>query len=132
MFSVAVCMVALDMILRLVMIEQKTASKWLQQDDAHETERLLRRSNDGGSDHHQVSRNNVGGTTAEHGPVDEPNHDNGAPKSSKGEGSMSGVIRMMFSGSLLAVLGAALINAAIGASFDTARSVPFVYNLNAS
>ena len=130
-FSVAVGMIPLDIIFRLVMIEQKAASKWLQDNDS-ETEKLLRRSSDGGSDHYKFSRYHVDETTTEHGPVHEPNHDNREAISIRRPGSMSGIIRLMFSGSLLAVLGATLIDSSIGASFDTVRSVATVHSSNAS
>lgn len=123
-FSVAIGLILLDIILRLGMIEQKTASKWLRQHHAGETEALIRDSIENDRGHYEsTTRDCPDEATVEHGPVQERGQLNGKATSA---GSLPGMIRLMFSGSLLVVLGAAVVNAAVGASFDTVRLLRFM------
>lgn len=102
----AIGLVVLDIILRMGMIEQKTASKWLQKHPQDETEGLL------GSAESRIQDHDARGRPDEHA----PESDDGEPPSSGQAGS---IFRLLFSVNLLAVLLGGLVNAALGASFDT-------------
>lgn len=105
----AVGLVVLDVILRMGRIEQKTASKWLQKHQQDETEGLL------GSAESRIQDHDARGCADEHA----PESDDGEPASSGQAGALSGIFRLLFSVNLLAVLLAGLVNAALGASFNT-------------
>lgn len=116
---VALGLIVLDIILRLVMIEPKTASKWLSKHHDRETEGLTRGSSENSHSHYEsVTRDCPDETTVESGPIQEQVNENGEPGPRKA-GEFPGIIRLLFSGSLLVVLGAGAVNASIGTAFDT-------------
>lgn len=119
-------MILLDIILRLVMIEPKAASEWLSTHPDRETEGLIRGSDENGHGYYDaVGRDCPDETIVESCATREPVNENDEPESRK-IGEFPGIIRLLFSGSLLVVLGAAVVNASIGTAFDTVCFLRFM------
>lgn len=115
-FAMAIGLLVLDIILRMGMIEQKTASKWLQNHREGETEGLLRASADDSCSQQEVARDRP-----DRAPTEQASeaHSDGEPTSNERTGSVPGIVRLLLSGNMLAVLLAALVHSSFGASFDT-------------
>lgn len=111
---IAIALIALDIVLRLVMIEQKTAAKWGYTPDADETEGLL-----GNGEPH------CGALREERNPPlsDDGSTDGGESGSVSSTGrrtsSMPAIVRLLCSGNMLVALAATVVDAIIWASFDT-------------
>ncbi|KAI9369318.1 major facilitator superfamily domain-containing protein [Aspergillus egyptiacus] len=114
-FETAIGLIVLDIALRLVMIEKKTAAKWISSAaTAEETERLIDPAAES-----QSGYENGNGTL----------HRNGSCSSNEGEGdaeptirskrsAIPGIVHLLGSFSLLIVLVATFVEAAIYSSFD--------------
>ncbi|KKK19139.1 hypothetical protein P175DRAFT_0520762 [Aspergillus ochraceoroseus IBT 24754] len=108
-FVVAMALIVLDIILRLVMVEHKTASKWVQTPTVEE-EGLLGRMEDQERAYEAASTNTSKPT---------PHEDTAEPLFSKGSTRIPGIIRLLCSGRLLVVLQATVVEAIAYSSFDT-------------
>jgi hypothetical protein len=117
-FVVAIGLIVLDVVLRMGMIEKKTASQWLQKHPDGETEGLLSGSSDDSRSQHEVARDSSDQAAAERD--SEPESD-GEPTPSGRPGSVPGIARLLLSGNLLAVLMGALVNSTVTSSYDTVR-----------
>lgn len=113
-FAMAVGLIVLDILLRLVMIEKKTASEWLEREPDHETEGLL--SSQAGDSVSHCDAADPRPTPVEDDTAQEPDHP--GEHTSGGRAGLPGLVRIMFSGSMLVVLLASLVNAMVGSSFD--------------
>lgn len=117
-FVIAIAMIVLDIVLRLFMIEQRTAAQWLQPVSCSETENLLGRTTScdvgygatSGQDQHAETP--VATCTAS----TEGNLESG---SSRRTSSVPAIVRLLCSGTMLVALGATIVDAMIWASFDT-------------
>lgn len=107
-------MIVLDVVLRMGMIEKKTASKWLQKYPDGETEGLLSGSSDDGRSQREAARNSSDQAATER---DSEPENEGEPMSS----GRPGIVRLLLSGNLLAVLMGALVNSTVTSSYDTVR-----------
>lgn len=119
-FAIAVALVVLDILLRLVMIEQKNASKWIQPQIATETEGLLS-SPDVADNIHQATKqicSDDGSVNLRHS-VCWPNEISGELVSSGRSSSVPPILRLMCSSSMLLFLGATMVDAILWSSFDT-------------
>ncbi|KAL4787942.1 major facilitator superfamily domain-containing protein [Aspergillus varians] len=113
-FGIAIALIAVDIVLRLVMIERKTAAKWIDVQSVAaeaETERLI----------DPAARNGASYETIETGhnspkPNGKPTAEDG-PNPSRG--SMPAIVRLMCSVTLLVVLEATLVEAMTYSSFDS-------------
>ncbi|KAL2862719.1 MFS transporter [Aspergillus lucknowensis] len=121
-FSIAIALIALDIALRLVMIERKSASKWIedQRTAPPETERLIRPAAQGSSPYETAANPEE--------PERETTQSNGKPAvddcftehaHNKKKRPVPGIVRLMCSGALLVILAAAVVQAIAYASFDT-------------
>lgn len=117
-FAMAIGLVVLDIILRMGMIEQKTASKWLPKYEEGETEGLLSASTEDNRSQHEVARDRQDSGSTEQAP--EADNDS-KPASSERTGSVPSIVRLLLSGNLLSVLLAALAHSTTGSSFNTVR-----------
>ncbi|PYI02767.1 MFS amine transporter [Aspergillus sclerotiicarbonarius CBS 121057] len=110
-FVLAIGLIVLDISLRLVMIERKSASKWIESDEGGEAEGLLSgAAGEHGTGYAAITENDGAGQTS--APV-------GEPLSSGRTTSMPGIVRLMCSGELLVVLMATVVDAIIWSAFDT-------------
>ena len=114
----AIGLIVLDIILRMGMIEQKTASKWLQRHREGDTEGLLNASAEDSRSQQEIARDRSDRAPTEQ--ASEADND-GEPASSARTGSVPGMVRLLLSGNLLAVLLAALVNSTFSSSFNTVR-----------
>ncbi|KAL4889497.1 MFS amine transporter [Aspergillus ambiguus] len=112
-FVIAIAIIVLDIVLRLFMIEQRTAAKWLQpvSESDSETDGLL-----GGTSSQDVGYGAAGGQDEA---VPTCSAGNGEPDSDGRASSVPAIVRLMCSGTVLVSLGGALVAAMIWASFDT-------------
>ncbi|KAL2837843.1 major facilitator superfamily domain-containing protein [Aspergillus pseudoustus] len=120
-FSLAIALIALDITLRLFMIEKKNALEWIpdQSASSEETERLIAPPAQGSFS---------SGAGVKSGDTDaHASQPNGKPAeddvtvafSGKKKNSVPGILRLMCSGALLVVLAATVIQAVAYASFDS-------------
>ncbi|PWY90269.1 MFS amine transporter [Aspergillus sclerotioniger CBS 115572] len=108
-FVLAIGLIVLDISLRLVMVERKSASKWIQSDEGGETEGLLSgATEERGVGYAAIPDDGAGQTSVP-----------GEPLSSGKATSVPGIIRLMCSGKLLVVLMATVVDAIIWSAFDT-------------
>ncbi|KAE8373183.1 major facilitator superfamily domain-containing protein [Aspergillus bertholletiae] len=118
-FAIAVGLIILDILLRLVMIEQKTALKWTQPPIANETESLLGSVGDTGNGVYEATRQDYSEVVAN------PRHSvcwpevSGEPNSSGKTSNIPPIVRLMCSSSMLLFLGATVVDAILWSSFDT-------------
>lgn len=117
-FVIAIALIALDIVLRLVMIEQKTAAKWVYARNADETEGLLGH----GETHYGALEEEQNDPLS-----DDESTDGGESGSVSSAGrrtsSMPAIVRLLCSGNMLIALAATLVDAMIWASFDTVCSL---------
>ncbi|KAL3467810.1 major facilitator superfamily domain-containing protein [Aspergillus heterothallicus] len=115
-FSMAIALIILDIVLRLIMIERKNALKWVQDQPIcdGETERLLNQAV-------QKVVAKSGEPDANASEANSKQADDGltVPSSGKKKNSVPGIVRLMCSGALLVVLAATVLQAVAYASFDT-------------
>lgn len=113
----AIALVILDIVLRLFMVEQKTALKWIQP-SVNETESLLDAASGNGGIQYGSERS----VSSELSPEDcsrllEENI--GEPVSSGRMSSMPVMVRLVCSRRVLVALGATVVEAMMYSSFDT-------------
>ncbi|PYH41613.1 MFS transporter [Aspergillus saccharolyticus JOP 1030-1] len=119
-FLLAIALIAVDIVLRLVMIEQKTAVKWLPSTAAAEEESrgLL-----GESTGYGALIEHDGSTSSLAPPGDmllESSAEDGSEPDSCGKASsVPGIVRLICSGKLMVVLVATVVDAILYSSFDT-------------
>lgn len=129
-FSLAIGLVVLDILLRLGMIEQKTAAKWMKPDVTvdGETDDLLNNGSaaadnclDYGSTVQGQSEQTPEHCQAQSAvPTSDPDgHDKGESMSSGKSSTVPGFIRMMLSVDLMVVFGATVTDGILYSSFDT-------------
>ncbi|KAL2829217.1 major facilitator superfamily domain-containing protein [Aspergillus cavernicola] len=111
-FGMAIGLIGLDIVLRLVMIERKSALKWMEeaQSVSEETERLI----------HPVAQSQSGRDTV---------HPDGKPPATaddpaegtfnRRKASVPGFVRLLCSSELLIILAATVVHAIAYSSFDT-------------
>lgn len=117
MFAMAMALIVVDIVLRLVMIERKSAAKWIDVQSGAaeaetETERLIAPTTENGSSYEEVETGHISpqqsnGKAAE----------DGQPNPSRR--SMPGIMRLMGSLTILVVLQATLVEAMTYSSFDS-------------
>lgn len=111
-FAVALALVGIDILLRLMMIEQRSARKWIQPQLVAETDALI----EAGSQYE---------SSGDDAPSPSASCDAVLPES-QGEpvgvkpSPLPGMVRLMCSGNLLLVFAAIVVNASFYASFDSA------------
>lgn len=117
-FAMAIGLIVLDLILRMGMIERKTASKWLQTHGESETEGLLSASAGDSRSQQEVTRD-----SPDRAPIEQASeaYNDEEPASSDRAGSVPGMVRLLLSGNLLAVLLGGLAHSTFGSSFDAVR-----------
>ncbi|KAE8146383.1 major facilitator superfamily domain-containing protein [Aspergillus avenaceus] len=120
-FAIAIGLVALDIILRLFMIEQKTALKWTQPEAEDETAGLF----DGSNQNHITAYQTTEQVSSDNVSIDQ-RHSVSCPDEIPGEAASSGktsrvppILRLMYSPSVLLVVGATVVDAILWSSFDT-------------
>ncbi|KAB8260678.1 major facilitator superfamily domain-containing protein [Aspergillus pseudonomiae] len=119
-FTIAVGLVVLDILLRLFMIEQKTALKWTQPQIANETESLLSSADETGNGVYQATRQDRSDQISAN-----PCHSvcwpevSGEPISSGRTSTLPPIVRLMCSSSVLLFFGATIVDAILWSSFDT-------------
>lgn len=118
MFTLAILLIVLDIFLRLVMIERKTAAKWIpMESDGDETEGLMSGAvGQGASQYGYLGEASTGQEVFAIQP-----HDEIEPVASGRASVLPGMVRLMCSGHLLIVLGATVVDASLYSSFDTVR-----------
>lgn len=114
-FIVAIVLIVLDILLRLVMIERKTASKWIQIQPEDGTEGLM---SDALSQIDTQYESFGGESPTVQGDSIQP-YEDGEPVASGRASLLPGMVRLMCSGNLLLVLGATVVDASLYSSFDT-------------
>ncbi|KAL4983875.1 major facilitator superfamily domain-containing protein [Aspergillus falconensis] len=125
-FSIAIALIILDIILRLAMIDRKTAQRWISAEAGadEETERLLgSQAMPGSSWHSEVARNSNAhpGHDGAH-PAGEPAANIAQPKgpiSQSQKKVVPGIVRLVCSGTLLVDLQATVVEAIVYSAFDT-------------
>lgn len=109
----------MDILLRLVMIEQKTALTWTQPQIANETEGLLSSASETGNGVYQGTREECSEISVH------PRHSvcwpevSGELDASGRTSSMPPIVRLMCSSSVLLFCGATVVDAILWSSFDT-------------
>ncbi|OJJ97145.1 hypothetical protein ASPACDRAFT_80634 [Aspergillus aculeatus ATCC 16872] len=115
-FLLAIALIVVDISLRLVMIEQKTAAKWLPS-KTEESSGLLGKSTGYGALSEQDSASSL--CPPDDVLVEPPVEDGSEPDSSGKETSVPGIVRLICSGKLMLVLMATVVDAILYSSFDT-------------
>ncbi|KAL4878840.1 major facilitator superfamily domain-containing protein [Aspergillus karnatakaensis] len=134
-FALAIGLIVLDIVLRLVMIERKNAVRWIGDEqymddggdgDGQETERLIDpdQQDQGDSLYASVAKLTESESESGHDTQQQPNRmpaDNLEPitNNAKKKRTMPGMVRLLFSGTLLVILIATLVQAMAYSSFDT-------------
>ncbi|KAF7588597.1 hypothetical protein BBP40_005482 [Aspergillus hancockii] len=118
-FAIAISLVALDILLRLIMIEQKTASKWIQPPTAGETESLLSSSSgDDNATYEAIGQKYPEVSINFRHSVCWPDEDAELVVSGK-TSSIPPILRLACSRSVWLCLGATVVDAILWSSFDT-------------
>ena len=117
-FLLAIALIVADVSLRLVMIEQKTAARWLQS-KTEESSGLLGKSIGYGALSEQDSSSSL--CPPDDVLVEPPVEDGSESDSSGKETSVPGIVRLICSGKLMVVLMATVVDAVLYSSFDTVR-----------
>ncbi|EHA24883.1 hypothetical protein ASPNIDRAFT_210350 [Aspergillus niger ATCC 1015] len=107
-----------DICLRLVMVEPKNAAQWIQSGSGGETQALLNEAETHGAGYDAITANARAGQTSGLG-NEYPTEGSGEPLTSGRSTSVPGIIRLIFSGKLLVVLLATVVDAIIWSAFDT-------------
>ena len=117
-FVLAIGLIVLDICLRLVMVEPKNAAQWIQSGSGRETQALLNEAETHGAGYDAITANARAGQTS--GLDDEYlTEGSGEPLTSGRSTSVPGIVRLIFSGKLLVVLLATVVDAIIWSAFDT-------------
>lgn len=118
MFAMAIALIVVDIVLRLVMIERKTAAKWIDvqseiagTEAEAETERLIARATEYVSSYEEVE--------SEHSSQQQSNGKTADEQPNPNRRSMPGIVRLMGSLTILVVLQATLVEAMTYSSFDS-------------
>lgn len=114
-FTVAIALIVLDILLRLVMIERKTVSKWVQIQPEDETEGLM----SGAVAQNDTQHESFGGEAPTVQDDSLQSYEEGEPVASGRASRLPGMVRLMCSSNLLLVLGATVVDASLYSSFDT-------------
>lgn len=109
-FAVAIALVGIDILLRLVMIEQRSARKWIQPQLVAETDALI-----GAGSEYESFGDDAPSPSAS---CEDLIRDGGEPVNAKSS-PLPGMVRLMCSGNLLLVFAATVVNASLYASFDS-------------
>lgn len=117
MFAVAIALVGIDILLRLVMIEQRSARKWIQPQTVTETDALI-----GAGSQYESLGNDPPSPSASCEDLIRPDGDDGEPVNTKSS-PLPGMLRLMCSGNLLLVFAATVVNASLYASFDSVSGI---------
>ncbi|KAI2817402.1 hypothetical protein CBS63078_9608 [Aspergillus niger] len=117
-FVLAIGLIVLDICLRLVMVEPKNAAQWIQSGSGGETQALLNEAETHGAGYDAITANARAGQTSGLG-NEYPTEGSGEPLTSGRSTSVPGIIRLIFSGKLLVVLLATVVDAIIWSAFDT-------------
>lgn len=122
-FVLAIGLIVLDICLRLVMVEPKNAAQWIQSSSDGETQGLLNEEGAHSAGYNAITANASAGQTS--GIADEcPTEGSGEPLTSGRSTSVPGIVRLIFSGKLLVVLLATVVDAIIWSAFDTVCAHP--------
>ncbi|GKZ34894.1 hypothetical protein AbraIFM66950_005291 [Aspergillus brasiliensis] len=113
-FVLAIGMIVLDISLRLVMVEPKNAAQWIQSSSGGETQGLLNEAEAHGTRYDAITANVSAGQTSG---LDDECPTEGM--TSRRTTSVPGIVRLIFSGKLLVVLLATVVDAIIWSAFDT-------------
>lgn len=109
-FAVAIALVGIDILLRLVMIEQRSARKWIQPQIVAETDALI-----GAASHYESFEDDASSPSAS---CEDHIRDDGEPVDAKSS-PLPGIVRLVSSGNMLLVFAATVVNASLYASFDS-------------
>jgi len=109
-FAVAIALVGIDILLRLVMIEQRSARKWIQPQIVTETDALI------GADSQYMS---FGGDAPSPSTSCEDLIRNYGETVIAKSSPLPGMVRLVCSGNMLLVFAATVVNASLYASFDS-------------
>lgn len=121
-FTVAIALIVLDISLRLMMIERKTAAKWIPTgSDRDETEGLM----SGAVEHGASQYGPFGEAPTGQGDSTVQQQEEIEPVENGRAAVLPGMVRLMCSGHLLIVLGATVVDASLYSSFDTVRA-PYI------
>ncbi|OJJ65065.1 hypothetical protein ASPSYDRAFT_142555 [Aspergillus sydowii CBS 593.65] len=117
-FAMAIALIVVDIVLRLVMIERKTAAKWIDvqseiagTEAEAETERLIAPATEYVSSYE--------GVESEHSSQQQSNGKTADEQPNPNRRSMPGIVRLMGSLTILVVLQATLVEAMTYSSFDS-------------
>eukprot|EP00136_Aspergillus_niger_P006250 XP_001397206.2 hypothetical protein ANI_1_1702134 [Aspergillus niger CBS 513.88] len=100
------------------MVEPKNAAQWIQSGSGGETQALLNEAETHGAGYDAITANARAGQTSGLG-NEYPTEGSGEPLTSGRSTSVPGIIRLIFSGKLLVVLLATVVDAIIWSAFDT-------------
>jgi hypothetical protein len=121
-FAIAIALVILDILLRLIMIEQKTASKWINSPITSETDSLLSGSSgDDNATYQAIGQKCPEVSINPRHSICWPDEDGKRRKSS----SIPPILRLACSRGVLFCLGATVVDAILWSSFDTVCGDPF-------
>lgn len=129
-FSIAIALIILDIILRLAMIDKRTAQRWIPDEPGtvEETERLIGNPGSPQAFSHSETASNSDDHPG-HNRVDtagDPVADSASPKPPAPwlrNKSVPSIVRLACSGSLLVVFQATVVESMVYSAFDTVISV---------